>query len=368
MTELRLLSEITGYLLSVDDVTRYLVRFVKGYLAERYALRLSMEQLIAAGPEALHEEDRERFWSCAHSAGLLKYASTRRFSFARNGYIPTAKLYELTGMPSKNLDYVPWYVNDYNQDQMVKGLSPIEDLVYRRLLEAQWLSHGKGLLNNMQTLSSLAGWNEQMAASWRAADDVKNGRRPRSKKARFQDVWAQICHMFDQSAASQGKEYVRNSRMHEEWTKSYDAALRRSERASKGGKAGGKGRPKEQAQDKLQANSEPRAYLSVAKDKTHPPIPPSRDFSQASTDCDAVWEALFRAPFSFRDPEKVKACIATGMSGNDLVAWAKWLKLNGRLAALGLMSEFRNPELVPPEMLPQPKGESNRSNDVGGTW
>lgn len=70
------------------------------------------------------------------------------------------------GNSSKKLPHMPWYGDDYESDRDVKGMDPLADLAYRKLLWAQWASRGEGLPGDLEELASLSGWHDRKVVLW----------------------------------------------------------------------------------------------------------------------------------------------------------------------------------------------------------
>lgn len=64
------------------------------------------------------------------------------------------------------LPYMPWFPGDFIQSPRVQVLTDMEELIYRRLLDAQWLNEGRGLPADDARLAKLARVSD---AVWAAA-------------------------------------------------------------------------------------------------------------------------------------------------------------------------------------------------------
>ena len=60
-------------------------------------------------------------------------------------------------MSSERRPWYKWYPKDFGMDEKVQSLSPIAELVYRRLLDIMWQSNATRLLNVCQRLANTVG-------------------------------------------------------------------------------------------------------------------------------------------------------------------------------------------------------------------
>ena len=72
-------------------------------------------------------------------------------------------------MSSDRRPWYKWFPKDFVADEKVKSLSPLSELVYRRLLDTMWQSSACVLLNDCLRLANVAGGgltDEQFEKAW----------------------------------------------------------------------------------------------------------------------------------------------------------------------------------------------------------